>query len=87
MKITQVLYKQHIGRQIRKLWYVKRERQINNDKTDEYLTREYGIQVKDALEVSAPKQTFTRYFLKNLFFSINYYIYHMCLININYILY
>lgn len=60
MKITQVLYKQHIGRQMKKLWYVKRERQINNDKTDKYLSRKYGIEVKDALEVSAPKQTFTK---------------------------
>lgn len=61
MKITQVLYKQHIGRQITKLWYVKRERRISNDKIDKYLTKKYGIEIKNALEVSSPKQTFTKY--------------------------
>jgi len=77
MKITQVLCKQHIGRQIKKLWYVKRERPINNDKADKYLSRKYGIEVKDALEVSAPKRTFTKYFLKNLFFYKLFHISHV----------
>lgn len=60
MKITQVLYKQHIGRQITKLWYTKRERKINTDKIDNYLSNKFGIQVKDALDVSNPKQTYPR---------------------------
>lgn len=66
MKITQVLYKQHIGRQITKLWYVKRERRISNDKIDKYLTKKYGIEIKNALEVSSPKQTFTKLKIEGL---------------------
>lgn len=91
MKITQVLYKQHIGRQIRKLWYIKRERQISNDKIDKYLTEKYRVEIKDALEVSSPKQTFTKYFLKNLFlFFLQIITYIACILLIsiaNYILY
>lgn len=68
MKFTQVLYKQHIGRQITKLWYIKRERKILSDKIENYLSDKLGIQVKDALEVTTPKQTHTRYFKKILFF-------------------
>ncbi|KAL6260383.1 hypothetical protein P5V15_007912 [Pogonomyrmex californicus] len=55
MKLTRVLYKQHIGRQIAKLWYVKRERKIPITKTEGYLST-LGIQVKDASEVACPKQ-------------------------------
>lgn len=55
MKFTQILYKQHIGRQIKKLWYVKRERKISNTKVEQHLST-LGIQVKDPLEIITPKE-------------------------------
>ncbi|XP_012525067.1 39S ribosomal protein L37, mitochondrial [Monomorium pharaonis] len=55
MKLTQVLYKQHIGRQIRRLWYVKRERKVSDTKTENYLST-LGISVKEASEIINPKQ-------------------------------
>lgn len=84
MKFTQVLYKQHIGRQITKLWYIKRERKILSDKIENYLSDKLGIQVKDALEVITPKQNHTRYFKKNSIFFTNYryYMYRVYLISI-----
>ncbi|XP_018392254.1 PREDICTED: 39S ribosomal protein L37, mitochondrial [Cyphomyrmex costatus] len=55
MKFTEVLYKQHIGRQIKKLWYVKRERKVFDTKIDKHLSN-IGISVKDPIEVINPKQ-------------------------------
>ncbi|XP_029675463.1 39S ribosomal protein L37, mitochondrial [Formica exsecta] len=57
MKITQVLYKQHIGRQITKLWYIKRERRVHSDKIEDYLSNKHGIQVKNALDLTTSKPT------------------------------
>lgn len=50
MKFTQVLYKQHIGRMTRKLWYIRRERNIGTTKAEEYLSK-FGVQVKDPSEI------------------------------------
>lgn len=55
MKFTQILYKQHIGRQIKRLWYAKRERKISDSMVEQHLST-LGIQVKDPLEVIAPKK-------------------------------
>lgn len=60
MKLTRVLYKQHIGRQIKNIWYVQRQRKIGDTKTEEYLST-LGIPVKDSLEVISPKKEFPRY--------------------------
>ncbi|XP_070164605.1 large ribosomal subunit protein mL37 [Polyergus mexicanus] len=60
MKITQVLYKQHIGRQITKLWYIKRERRVYSDKIEDYLSNKHGIQVKNALDLTTSKSTGSR---------------------------
>lgn len=62
MKLTQVLYKQHIGRQIRTLWYLKRERKVSDfsSKMEEYLST-LGFSVKDASEVACPKQEYPKY--------------------------
>lgn len=65
MKLTRVLYKQHIGRQLKRLWYVKRERKVGNTKTEEYLST-LGIQVKDASEVVCPKQEYPKITLEFL---------------------
>ncbi|KYN20778.1 39S ribosomal protein L37, mitochondrial [Trachymyrmex cornetzi] len=59
MKFTEVLYKQHIGRQLKKLWYVKRERVVGDTKIEEQLSK-FGIQVKDPLEVIRPKREFPK---------------------------
>ncbi|KYM78433.1 39S ribosomal protein L37, mitochondrial [Atta colombica] len=59
MKLTGVLYKQHIGRQLKKLWYVKRERKVNDTKTERQLSK-LGIEVKDSLEMINPKQEFPK---------------------------
>lgn len=59
MKLTGVLYKQHIGRQLKKLWYVKRERKVSDTKTEGQLLK-LGIEVKDPLEVISPKQEFSK---------------------------
>jgi len=61
MKLTGVLYKQHIGRQLKKLWYVKRERKVNDTKIERQLSK-LGIEVKDSLEMINPKQEFPKYF-------------------------
>lgn len=74
MKITQVLYKQHIGRQITKLWYIKRERRVHSDKIEDYLSNKHGIQVKNALDLTTSKPTGLRYLKKSNFFT-NYYYY------------
>lgn len=66
MKFTQILYKQHIGRQITKLWYLKRERKIYSDKIENYLSNTLGIKVKDALDVVAPKQIHTKLKIEGL---------------------
>lgn len=88
MKITQILYKQHIGRQITKLWHIKRERRVPNDKIDDYLSNKYGIQIKNALDLTTSKPNHSRYLKRKSIFFINYYIYHMHLIPIeNCILY
>lgn len=60
MKLTRVLYKQHIGRQLKKLWYVKRERKVSDTKVEGYLST-LGIQVKDASEVTCPKVEYPKY--------------------------
>lgn len=60
MKLTRVLYKQHIGRQIKRLWYVKRERKVIDTKEEEYLSK-LGIPVKDASEVACPKVEYPKY--------------------------
>ncbi|KAG5321754.1 RM37 protein, partial [Acromyrmex heyeri] len=59
MKLTGVLYKQHIGRQLKKLWYVKRERKVNDTKTEGQLLK-LGIEVKDPLEMISPKREFSK---------------------------
>lgn len=61
MKLTGVLYKQHIDRQLKRLWYVKRERKVRDTKTERKLSK-FEIQVKDPLEIIRPKQEFPRYF-------------------------
>lgn len=68
MKITQILYKQHLGRMIRTLWHIKRERKIVSTKTEECLTK-FGITVKDPTEVF-PKKEKQRYFF--LIVSVSY---------------
>lgn len=60
MKFTQILCKQHIGRQIRKLWYIKREHKIADSKIEQHLST-LGIQVKDPLEIIEPKKELQRY--------------------------
>ncbi|XP_011687044.1 PREDICTED: 39S ribosomal protein L37, mitochondrial [Wasmannia auropunctata] len=65
MKLTWVLYKQHIGRSIKRLWYVKRERKIFDTRTEEHLSK-LGILVKDAAEVSCPKQEYPRITVESL---------------------
>ncbi|XP_012221650.1 large ribosomal subunit protein mL37 [Linepithema humile] len=59
MKFTQILYKQHIGRQIKKLWYIKRERKIGDSMVEQHLST-LGIQVKDPLEIIVPKKELPR---------------------------
>ncbi|XP_018299665.1 39S ribosomal protein L37, mitochondrial [Mycetomoellerius zeteki] len=59
MKLTGVLYKQHIDRQLKRLWYVKRERKVRDTKTERKLSK-FEIQVKDPLEIIRPKQEFPR---------------------------
>ncbi|KAG5321448.1 RM37 protein, partial [Pseudoatta argentina] len=59
MKLTGVLYKQHIGRQLKKLWYVKRERKVSDTKTEGQLLK-LGIEVKDPLEMVNPKREFSK---------------------------
>lgn len=70
MKITQILYKQHIGRQITKLWHIKRERRVPNDKIDDYLSNQYGIQVKNALDLTTSKPIHSRYLKRKSIFFI-----------------
>lgn len=84
MKLTRVLYKQHIGRQIQKLWYVKRQLKVGDTKAEEYLST-LGISVKDPLEVISPKkEELPRYsLLQNCIFAS--YILHIS--DINYKLY
>ncbi|XP_011871861.1 PREDICTED: 39S ribosomal protein L37, mitochondrial [Vollenhovia emeryi] len=55
MRLTRILYKQNIGRQIKSVWYVKRERKVKDNKTEQYLST-LGIPVKDAAEVVDQKQ-------------------------------
>lgn len=71
MKLTRVLYKQHIGRQIKKLWYLQRDRKVTDSfsNTEKYLAT-LGFSVKDASEVVCPKQEFPKYSsLQNYIFS------------------
>ncbi|KAL6422130.1 hypothetical protein ACFW04_010878 [Cataglyphis niger] len=66
MKITQILYKQHIGKQITKLWHIKRERKVPNDKIDDYLSNKYGIQIKNALDLTTSKPIHSRLEIETL---------------------
>ncbi|XP_014486889.1 PREDICTED: 39S ribosomal protein L37, mitochondrial [Dinoponera quadriceps] len=66
MKFTQVLFKQHLGRMIRKIWHSKHERKIRITRAEEYLST-LGIQVKDPLEVLVPKKIFPRITLEPQF--------------------
>jgi len=59
MRLTRILYKQHIGRQLKKLWYVKRERKVTNTTTEQYLSK-LEIPVKEASEVACPKQEYPK---------------------------
>lgn len=78
MKITQILYKQHIGRSIAKLWFVKRERVIQNTQAEQYLSR-FGIEVKDPKDVLQPKQTFPRYLYQiHIFHKLYMHVYIIC---------
>lgn len=64
MKFTQILYKQHIGRMIKRAWYAKRQRKVSDSRTESYLST-LGIHVIDPSEVLQPKKEFSRYFLPN----------------------
>jgi len=60
MKFTQILYKQNIGRQIKKLWYLKRECKVSDSMIEQHLST-LGIQVKDPFELIKPKKDLPRY--------------------------
>lgn len=82
MKITQILYKQHLGRLIRSIWYVKRERKIIPTKTEEHL-RKLGILVKEPSEVfqknsTVKEQQFRYLFQENLLYKLFTFIF-LCL--------
>lgn len=59
MKLTQVLCKQHIGRQINKLWYVVRDRTVVQTDTEKHLSS-LGIQMKEVTEIIQPKKEFVK---------------------------
>lgn len=81
MKLTRVLYKQHIGRQLKRLWYVKRERKLGDTHTEEYLST-LGISIKDPFEIIYPKQEFPKYFpLQNCIFQKLHIAFYILIIN------
>ncbi|XP_031846249.1 mitochondrial ribosomal protein L37 [Nomia melanderi] len=59
MKFTQVLYKQHLGRAIRLLWQLQRERNIIITKAEETLTS-MSVEIQDATEVAKLPKIFQK---------------------------
>ncbi|EFN78580.1 39S ribosomal protein L37, mitochondrial [Harpegnathos saltator] len=59
MKFTQILFKQHLDRMFKRIWHVKRNRNIRILNAEEYLST-LGFKVKDPLEIVKPKQIFPR---------------------------
>lgn len=54
MKVSQILYKQHIGRMIRRHWYAHGKRTPLDLNTESILTSK-GLKVLDPKEVLKPK--------------------------------
>lgn len=54
MKLTEILFKQHLGRVTRKVWYYQGKRTPLEYAAEKVLSAR-GLPVEDALEVVAPK--------------------------------
>ena len=55
MKLSQILFKQHIGRQARQHWYIQGKRTPVDMLTEKVLTSK-GITVIDAKEIFKPER-------------------------------
>ncbi|NP_001136159.1 mitochondrial ribosomal protein L37 [Nasonia vitripennis] len=56
MKLSQILYKQHIGRMTRRHWYVHGKKTPHDLRSEKVLTSK-GVQIIDSKEILKPKRT------------------------------